>query len=261
MEAVWKRILLLLLVGVLLTLIVFPIVRGEPDPDGKNTSSGERIPTKFKEVYIGPVDRSLPQDGRIDIYMGHPEECVFTYQLLATDENGSYEVRVTYVSVWLIISMGKYENITRSRTDIRGRVHYNFTTRFCDSYTGEPFEFEKGEWKALLTLSVEFYGNKNYFGVIRTRECMYYGYRPFEPPTWEEKIFMLVEFLVETYILISLFIGLPSLFLYQVFSWTAKGLKQWELENELSEYEPMPRFKIVPSPSGYDPAGPSSPRP
>ena len=261
MEAVWRRILLLLLVGVLLTLLVFPIVRGEPENTISNTSSGERIQTKFKEVYIGPVDRSLPQDGRIDMYEDHPEEWVFTYQLLAMDENGSYEVAVTYAKVWFIISMGKYENITKGLTDIRGRVHYNYTSRFTDTFSGAPFEFERGEWRALLTISVEYYGDDDHFGTIRTREGIYHGYKPYEPPSREEKVILWIQFLFEVNIFLSFFVGLPSIFFYGIFKWTAKNLRQWGWEIQMSERDSMPRFNNVLSPSVSCPEGPSSLRP
>ncbi|MGA1794112.1 MAG: hypothetical protein ACMUHM_09180 [Thermoplasmatota archaeon] len=261
MEAIWKRILLLLLVGVLLTLLVFPIVRGEPVGTGTNTSSDEKIPTMLKEVYFGPVDRTAPQDGRPDLYEWGEGEFVFTYQLLAMNDNGSYEVPVAYAPVYLVLEMWPYENYTKKITDIRGRVHFNFTKRLTDTYWGDTFQVEDGRSRSNLTLTVDFSGNEIYLGSKRTKYCDYHVYPSMDYKTSEEKMIELLKEEMGILIFISLVIGLVLLFCLLFLIMTAKEYQFWIWKNEREQEMDLPRFNIVRSPSGSCPEGPSSPRP
>jgi hypothetical protein len=152
--------------------------------------------TRVKEVYFGPVDRSKPQDGRPDFYEDHPEEWVFTYQVL----EGSTEVTsgdpVTYGVVWLNITMGAYTNTTRALTDIRGRVHFNFTSRFTDTATGNTFSIPAEEDQANLTLQLNFVGKQGYTSSIKTRYCTYYREEPVPPETVRWAILFLFLFIL-----------------------------------------------------------------
>ncbi|MBN1538793.1 MAG: DUF4129 domain-containing protein [Candidatus Thermoplasmatota archaeon] len=150
-------------------------------PSSNRTVAEVWSSTRVKEVYIGPDDRSDPQDGRIDLYEDHPEEWVFTYQVL----EGSTEVTsgdpVTYGVVWLNITLGPYTNVTRALTDIRGRVHFNFTSRFTDTATGNMFSIPAEQENANLTIQVNFVGKQGYTSSIKTRFCTYHKEK-IEPP-------------------------------------------------------------------------------
>ncbi|MGA1793775.1 MAG: DUF4129 domain-containing protein [Thermoplasmatota archaeon] len=173
-------------------------------PSSNRTMAEIWSSTRVKEVYIGPVDRSEPQDGRIDLYEDHPEEWVFTYQVL----EGSTEVTsgdpVTYGVVWLNITMGPYTNTTRALTDIRGRVHFNFTSRFTDTATGNPFNIPAEQDQANLTIQVNFVGKKGFTSSIKTRFCTYHRERinnPPPPPWALLFLFLFVLFLIALVVL------------------------------------------------------------
>jgi len=175
MEAVWRRILILLLVGVLLTILAFPIVRGQgtrsAEIEGRVIS--ERNSTRIKEVYFGPVDSSDPADGRPDFYEDKPEDWVFTYQVLEgwTEETSGNPV--SYGTVWLNITMGPYTNSSKAMTDIRGRVHFNFTSRFTDTITGNTFTISAVSDQGNLTIEVFYNGNITLEQSSKTYCCTY----------------------------------------------------------------------------------------
>ncbi|MBN1389859.1 MAG: DUF4129 domain-containing protein [Candidatus Thermoplasmatota archaeon] len=173
-------------------------------PSSNRTLAEVWSSTRVKEVYFGPVDRSDPQDGRPDLYEDHPEEWVFTYQVL----EGSTEVTsgdpVTYGVVWLNISLGPYTNVTRALTDIRGRVHFNYTSRFTDTATGNPFSIPAEQDQANLTIQVNFIGKQGYTSSIKTRFCTYHkeSIPPPDPARWAIFfLFLFVLFLIACVVL------------------------------------------------------------
>ncbi|MGA1866238.1 MAG: DUF4129 domain-containing protein [Thermoplasmatota archaeon] len=174
-------------------------------PSSNRTMAEVWSSTRVKEVYIGPVDRSDPQDGRIDLYEDHPEEWVFTYQVL----EGSTEVTsgdpVTYGVVWLNITLGPYTNVTRALTDIRGRVHFNFTSRFTDTATGNMFSIPAEQEQANLTIQVNFVGKQGYTSSIKTRFCTYHKERIPPPPPSRWAIFFLFLFVLFLIAIVVLF--------------------------------------------------------
>ncbi|MGA1819732.1 MAG: hypothetical protein ACMUHU_01855 [Thermoplasmatota archaeon] len=105
MEAVWKRILLLLLIGVLLTLIVFPIVRGAHIEEKREPINGW-VSTEIEVVYLGPQDNTVPPDGKIDLNEDHPEEFFFVFRLVVGDIWTTHGQAVPYGKVWLNITRG-----------------------------------------------------------------------------------------------------------------------------------------------------------
>lgn len=166
--------IILLLIGVLLTILLFPIVRGQEINEEEQGEATTKISTRIKEVFFGPADRSDPADGRPDLYEDQPEEWVFTYQVLGdTSENDSWDP-VTYGTVWLNITMGPYTNSTRRMTDIRGRVHYNFTSRFTDTVTGNTFTIPTEYDLNNMTLEVKYQGNDTYYPSWKIKYCTYH---------------------------------------------------------------------------------------
>jgi hypothetical protein len=176
-------------------------------PSSNRTMAEVWSSTRVKEVYFGPEDISTPTDGRPDFYEDEPEDWVFTYQIL----EGSTEVTsgdpVTYGVVWLNITMGPYTNTTRALTDIRGRVHFNFTSRFTDTATGNTFTIPSGEKQSNLTLTVNFVGKQGYTHSGKTRFCTYHRERV--PPV--DRISILGLFLV---IFILFLIAVVAMFFF-----------------------------------------------
>ncbi|MEA3558125.1 MAG: hypothetical protein U9R75_02625 [Candidatus Thermoplasmatota archaeon] len=133
-----------LVVGDVEIIVEFePEISGEGVPlyqPSENITSAEVwSSTRVKEVFFKPDDDDNPPDRRYDLYEDKPDDWVFTWQIL----EGSTEVTsgdpVTYGVVWLNITLGAYTNTTMALTDIRGRVHFNFTSRFKDTATGNTF--------------------------------------------------------------------------------------------------------------------------
>ncbi len=137
--------------------------------------------TRVKEIYFGPKDEDKIPDGRFDIYENKVDNLVFTFQVLeGTSDIGGEPV--TFGVVWLNISMGPYVNTTRAISDIRGRVHFNFTAKLRDTATGNFFTLPADQDSSNISIEVKFVGKQGFTSSSKTRIGTYHRYVP-EPPT------------------------------------------------------------------------------
>ncbi|MGA1794113.1 MAG: hypothetical protein ACMUHM_09185 [Thermoplasmatota archaeon] len=173
MEAVWKRILLLLLVGVLLTLIVFPIVRAQPVEEKREPMNGW-VSTKIEVVHLSPPDNTVPPDGRIDLEEDFPEEFIFAFRLVVEDMWTIHGQPVPLQKVWLNITMGPYTNSSFNYTDHAGMVLFKDFLRLTDTKTGNPFSIPAEQNRANITLQANFGGSQGYTSSIRTIFATYH---------------------------------------------------------------------------------------
>ncbi|MFW3145388.1 MAG: DUF4129 domain-containing protein [Thermoplasmatota archaeon] len=150
--------------------------------------------TRVKEIFFKPTD--IDGDRRIDLFEDQPEDWVFTWQIL----EGSTEVTsgdpVTYGVIYLNITMGPYTNTTRALTDIRGRVHFNFTTKFKDTATGNTFSIPADQKNANLTMQIKFLGKQGYTESVKTYFCTYNRAKPVEPEEFPWAVFFLILFVL-----------------------------------------------------------------
>lgn len=167
-------------------------------PSENKTTAEVWSSTRVKEIYFGPKDDDDPPDGLFDIYEERVDNLIFTFQVL---EGGSSEFGgepVTYGLVYLNISMGSYKNTTRAITDIRGRVHFNFTSKFKDSATGNYFQLQSDQKEDNITVEITFVGVQGFTSTSRTRLGTYHRYEAPEPlPTpWLLIIFVILVILI-----------------------------------------------------------------
>lgn len=162
--------------------------------------------TRVKEIYFGPTDTDKIPDGKFNIQENEVDNLVFTFQVLeGTTDVG--EVPVTYGVVFLNISMNSYTNTTRAITDIRGRVHFNFTSKLKDTATGTYFTLQADEDEANITVTVNFVGKQGYTSSQKERFGTYERYEPpKEPPA--------PVFLIIFAIILVLIIGGIVLFMF-----------------------------------------------
>jgi len=163
--------------------------------------------TRIKEIYFGPKDQDKIPDGRFDIFEHQVDDLVFTFQVLegtASDLGGE---PVSKGVVWLNITMGSYVNSTRGVTDIRGRVHFNFTSKLKDTATGNFFTLQTGQDEANISVEITFIGKQGFTSSSKTRVGDYHRYVPPPPaqPPW---------LLIISIILIVLILGGIGLFFF-----------------------------------------------
>jgi hypothetical protein len=212
MEAVWRRIILIVVAAVLLTMILFPIVRGSSTNEEGNETISTLISTHVGILYFGPKDRNDPPDGRPDLYEDHPEDWIFSYQVLEYHPGNNSNIPVPFAPVWLNITMGPYKNSTRAVTDPMGKVFFNFTSRFTDTETGLIF-IPGHPYYSFQNISFElnFEGENGYAPSKRTKFCTYYrsihGDYGCGPPT--ALIFILMNLIIFTSIDIFAIIYVP----------------------------------------------------
>jgi hypothetical protein len=137
--------------------------------------------TRVKEIYFGPKDEDKIPDGRFDIYENKVDNLVFTFQVLeGTSDIGGEPV--TFGVVWLNISMGPYVNTTRAISDIRGRVHFNFTAKLRDTATGNFFTLPADQDSSNISIEVKFVGKQGFTSSSKTRIGTYHRYVPEPTP-------------------------------------------------------------------------------
>ncbi|MCU0800046.1 MAG: DUF4129 domain-containing protein [Candidatus Thermoplasmatota archaeon] len=181
--------------------------------------------TRIKEVAIGPLD--IDSDRRIDLLDDRIDQWFFTFQVVeGTVGATSREPEpVTYGEVWLNITMGVYSNTTKLITDIRGRVHFNFTSIFKDTATGNQFKIQSVEKDAReqnMTIDIKFIGKQDYRFSSKTILATYHNVpQPSPPPPpW------LLIFLVILIVLILVAIGLYFFYKYIEKKRRLKALKK-----------------------------------
>jgi len=161
--------------------------------------------TRIKEVFFGPEDVDIPPDRREDLFEDYPQDWVFTFQVL----EGSTEVTsgdpVTYGVVWLNVSMGPYTNSTRTLTDVRGRVHFNFTQKFKDTATGNTFVIPPDQDAANLTIQIKFVGKQGFTGSVKTYFCTLHEEKPRVPTKFPYALFFLFLFVLFLIMCVILF--------------------------------------------------------
>ncbi len=183
------------------------IVEFEPDvgaegvalyqPSSNRTVAEVWSSTRVKEIYFGPTDEDEIPDGRFDIFENKVDNLIFTYQVLeGTSDIGGEPV--TYGVVWLNISMGPYVNTTRAITDIRGRVHFNFTAKLRDTATGNFFTLPADQDEANISIEVKFMGKQGFTSSSKTRIGTYHRYvpEPTPPPPVAMIIFIILIVLI-----------------------------------------------------------------
>lgn len=174
-------------------------------PSDNITSAEVWSSTRVKEVFFKPKDDDLPPDRRYDLYEDQPSDWVFTWQVL----EGSTEVTsgdpVTYGVVWLNITMGAYTNTTRALTDIRGRVHFNFTSRFKDTATGNTFVITEEMDTSNMTIQIKFVGKQGFTESSKTYFCTYHRESPPEETTTNWAVLFLILFILFLIVCVVLF--------------------------------------------------------
>ncbi|MFO8051341.1 MAG: DUF4129 domain-containing protein [Thermoplasmatota archaeon] len=174
-------------------------------PSENITSAEVWSSTRVSEVFFKPEDDDLPPDRRYDLYEDRPGDWVFTWQILV----GSTEVTsgdpVTYGTVWLNITMGAYTNTTRATTDIRGRVHFNFTSRFKDTATGNTFVITEDQDSSNLTIQIKFVGDDGFTESSKTYFCTYHRETPPEPVETNWALLFLILFILFLIVCVALF--------------------------------------------------------
>jgi hypothetical protein len=200
MEAVWRRILILVAVGVLLTILAFPIVRGER---GSGTLKDEHqrplIGTAIITEYFGPIDSDETLDGKPDLYQDYPEEWIFEFLLVEVFSNGTIGRHVTNVPVWLNLTMDPYSNCTLGYTNSKGIVSFQFKSRLTDTETGNTFTISTERSEQNLTFRVEFNGTYIHRYSSLTCFCTYNRWGGeyehddlYHRPDWVEQILDLI---------------------------------------------------------------------
>jgi hypothetical protein len=175
-----------LTVGSVMVIVEFvPEVSSEGvplyQPSENSTEAEVWSSTRVKEIYFGPTDEDEIPDGRFDIFENRVDNLVFTFQVLeGTSDIGGEPV--TFGVVWLNITMGSYVNTTRAISDIRGRVHFNFTSKLKDTATGNFFTLQSDQDEANISVEVNFVGKQGYTQSQKTRLGTYHRYVPPDDP-------------------------------------------------------------------------------
>jgi hypothetical protein len=192
---------------------VIVIVEFTPDPgpdgiplyqeDSNETTAQIWSQTRIQDIFFGPKDTD--NDRRTDIYEDRIEEWVFTFQVVEGSVADTNSAPVQYGIIWMNITMGAYTNSTRLITDMRGRVNFNYTSRFKDSNTGFDFQIPAKEDKTNLTITVKFEGKQYYRESVRVYPAMYHraSVPPREVTPWA--LVLLVIFLVLIFGIVALF--------------------------------------------------------
>ncbi len=177
-------------------------------PSENSTEAEVWSSTRVKEIYFGPTDEDKIPDGRFDMYENKVDNLVFTFQILeGTSDIGGEPV--TYGVVYLNITMGSYVNTTRAISDIRGRVHFNFTAKLKDTATGNFFTLQSDQDKDNISVEISFVGKQGYTDSSKTRLGTYHRYEEPPPP---ETPWMFIVFIIMVVIILG---GIGLFFFYR----------------------------------------------
>lgn len=167
--------------------------------------------TRIQDIYFGPKDED--NDRRYDLREDQIKDWVFTFQVIEGSPTDTRGEPVQFGIVWMNITVGPYTNSTRLQTDLRGRVNFNYTSKFKDSNTGVDFQITDEQNKANMTISVKFVGKQYYRESVRIYPATYHRAKTEPPVTPPVLWILLVIFLI-------LLIGIVALFFF--YRWIEK---------------------------------------